>query len=129
MGLPATTRKAVKLISLSVIMMSVASMAAYNTNGELGVVRTYTAKTSGNATMNVGAGVSFDQSSEYLKGPNDGNVPIKDNSGKTVSDLETSRLLSSNVFLAFGVLNFWDIAVVYRFTMTGQGLKNLMRAD
>ncbi|NLL13926.1 MAG: OmpA family protein [Fibrobacter sp.] len=125
MGLPATTRKAVKLISLSVIMMSVASMAAYNTNGELGVVRTYTAKTSGNATMNVGAGVSFDQSSEYLKGPNDGNVPIKDNSGKTVSDLETSRLLSSNVFLAFGVLNFWDIAVSLPFYYDWSGIEKL----
>jgi len=106
MGLPATARNAVKLISLSVIMMNLTAIAAYNTNGELGVVRTYSAKTSGKATMNVGAGISFDQSSEYLKGPSDGNEPVKDNYGKTISDLETSRLLSSNAFLAFGVLNF-----------------------
>jgi hypothetical protein len=125
MGLSATARKTVKLISLSVLMISAAATAAFNTNGELGVVRTYTAKTSGKATLNVGAGVSFDQSSEYLKGADDGNMPVKNNSGESISDLETSRLLSSNVFLAFGLLNFWDIALSLPIYYDWSGIEKL----
>lgn len=125
MGLPATMKKTARVVTLSVAILSVTAGAAYNTNGELGVVRTYSAKTSGKATMNVGAGFSFDQSSEYLQGPHDGSEQVKDKNGNYISDLETARLLSSNAYLAFGVLAFWDIAVSLPIYYDWSGIDNV----
>lgn len=112
MKLPIVTRK--NILSLSVLMLlNATSWSAYNSNGESGVVRTNSAKTSGKATIHFGTGISFAQSSDYIKGPNEGASPIVNGSGKEIpnGNLETARLFSSNAYLAFGVLSFWDIAV------------------
>ena len=44
------------------------ALAAINTNAEKGVLRTLSAQTYGKAKLNFGAGISFNQSSDYFKG-------------------------------------------------------------
>lgn len=126
MGLPAMIRKTVQVISLCIAISSYTAWSSYNTNGELGVIRTNSAKTSGKATLNIGAGFSFGQSSDYIKGPLDGSKPVINESGEFISgDLETARLFSSNAYLAFGVLSFWDIALSLPVYFDWSGIKNL----
>ncbi|NLE00983.1 MAG: hypothetical protein GX640_14040, partial [Fibrobacter sp.] len=89
-------------------------LAEYNNNGQKGVIRTFDANTSGKATLNAGAGISFGQSTEYLLGPQIGNKTGQMVvNGKIInsSQLESARLISGNVYLGMGLVSFWDIAV------------------
>lgn len=106
MVLPKIIKKTAQIISLSIVFFSYTTVwSLHNTNGELGVVRTNSAKTSGKATMHIGTGINIGQSSEYI------GEPVIDNHGNPVNDaLETSRLFSANAYMGLGILSFWDIA-------------------
>jgi outer membrane protein OmpA-like peptidoglycan-associated protein len=86
--------------------------AAINTAGELGVVRTQSAKTLGKARMNVGLGVEFEQSSDYVKGPTSdiSRIVPRDTSLANVIQ-DPAKLISADFYLAMGLLNFWDLAL------------------
>ena len=86
--------------------------AAINTAGELGVVRTQSAKTLGKARMNVGLGVDFEQSSDYVKGPtwDIGRIEPGDTTIANVIQ-DPAKLISSDFYLAMGLLDFWDLGV------------------
>ncbi|MBD3421295.1 MAG: OmpA family protein [Chitinivibrionales bacterium] len=76
------------------------AMPAYaniNTGGEKGVVHTTSAQAWGAAKLNVGFGVNYDQDGDFVK--------LSD--GSTA----TARLFSSNLFMALGLTNWWDLAI------------------
>ena len=103
---------------------------AINSNGELGVVRTLSAKTMGKLTMNIGAGVNVSRGTNYIEGPFDNGVPINGVlvANGTVYDTikvrQAAQMLSSNFFLAFGILNFWDIAATLPFYYDWSGFSD-----
>jgi outer membrane protein OmpA-like peptidoglycan-associated protein len=83
-----------------------------NTNGENGNIRTQSAKTLGKTKMNIGAGVNFEQSSNYVKGPlwNLNNIQSQDSTILGIIQ-DPAKIISSNVYLAMGLVNFWDISL------------------
>lgn len=103
--------------------------AIFNSNGERGIVRTLTAQTYGKATINLGAGISFQQSSDYLKGLVRSGIidEVRDRNNLVVSsdELEPARLFSSNIFVSVGPLSFWDIALSFPFYYDWSGIKGL----
>jgi len=91
--------------SLCVILfVAFCAFATVNTGGETGVVRTLSAKTSGALNLNIGAGVNFAQSSDYVQDQ-------KDMTGANTFWIDQAKLLSTNVYMAMGVTNFLDLAL------------------
>lgn len=116
------------VLALNFILLISITHANTNSNGQKGVVRTLSAKTLGKSTMNIGAGVSFGQSSSYLQGPLvngvvNGNPIGPDNEPITL--LDPARLFSSNGFLGFGILRYWDLTMSLPFYYDWSGIKNL----
>jgi outer membrane protein OmpA-like peptidoglycan-associated protein len=88
------------------------SWATENTDGLNGVVRTQSAKTLGRAKMNVGLGVEFQQSSDYVKGPTWDLGEIEPDDKSIVNVIQDpAKIISSDFFLALGLLDFWDLSV------------------
>ena len=119
------------LIFISILYSPVWS--AYNTNGEQGVVRTLSAKTIGKATLNIGAGFCFGQSTDYLDGPVEKNgetssvrkVGTNDTIYYSNGEIEPARLFSSNIFVSFGLLSFWDLALSFPFYYDWSGVADI----
>jgi outer membrane protein OmpA-like peptidoglycan-associated protein len=86
-----------------------------NADGQKGVVRTLSATTSGTGMLNVGSGFTFAQSADYFKGSvqNGSFAPITGPDGMPVeeSQIETSRLFSSNIYLSLNPLSFLTFAI------------------
>jgi len=99
---------------VALVIMCPAAFANINTNGQNGLLRTISAKTMGLAKMNVGAGLNYAQSSDFLKWDTT-NSPGLDNFDGT----ESTKLLSSNVFLSLGITSWWDFAAAIPFYWDG----------
>lgn len=123
------TRKLIIVLWLFIYSICCPVMAVFNSNGERGVVRTLTANTHGKATINLGAGISFQQSSDYLQGQVSsgviGNVLDRYNNVVQSGELEPARLFSSNIFVSVGPLSIWDIALSFPFYYDWSGIKGL----
>jgi outer membrane protein OmpA-like peptidoglycan-associated protein len=88
-----------------------ASHATDNTDGLNGVVRVQSAKTLGRAKMNVGLGVEFQQSSDYVKGPTWDITRIEPHDSTLANVIQDpAKIISGNFFLSMGLLDFWDLA-------------------
>ncbi|HUI92948.1 MAG TPA: OmpA family protein [Chitinivibrionales bacterium] len=97
---------------LCVCIVAGAVLAEVNTGGELGVVRTQSAKTLGKGRLDAGVGVEFQQSSDYVKGPTwDLGVIRPDDSSIANVIHDPAKLISADFFLAVGILDFWDLAL------------------
>lgn len=83
-----------------------------NTDGLNGVVRAQSAKTLGKAKINVGLGVDFEQSSDYVQGPTWNLLRVQpDDSSVAGGARNAAKLVTSEVHLAFGLLDFCDLGV------------------
>jgi len=111
------------LISCGVVclVLRTVTWATINTDGQTGVLRTLSAKTSGALNLNVGVGGAVSQSPDYVPAesvrPND-----------TTIDrfiLNSSTLMSSNLFLSLGILNAWDMAAALPFYYDWAGFGDL----
>lgn len=104
------------------------SMAATNTNGQNGVGRALSAHTLGKGILNLGAGIHFGQSNDYMKGPvvNGEIVPVEKNGVSIIDeDFDAARRLSSNLFFGIGLLSFWDIAFSLPFYYDWSGMQDV----
>jgi outer membrane protein OmpA-like peptidoglycan-associated protein len=93
-----------------------------NCGGQNGVLRTLSAQSLGFTGFNIGGGFKYSTDYDYVKGPGGGTSVLESGSGTPVSR-ETPRLLSGNVFGAFGLLSIMDISMdlpVY-YDITGWG--------
>lgn len=99
-----------------------------NTNAEKGVLRTYSATTQGKAKINVGAGISFNQSSDYFNGMvRNGKIDSVRVNGKGIpeSELVLAQMFSSNIFVSMGLLTFWDLSMSLPFYYDWAGVPNV----
>lgn len=119
--------------ALITLIFSSAS-ANFNTNGNTGVVRTQSAKTHGKLKLNLNAGINFNQSGDYLKGPvrADGTASDKpldyapeSPTDTVISFVEPARLLSSNISASLGILSLWDLSLSLPFYYDWSGIKGL----
>jgi outer membrane protein OmpA-like peptidoglycan-associated protein len=79
-----------------------------NTNGQKGVIRTQSAKTSGVAMLNIGSGLNIYQSSTYVEDVfNPDGLPIT----MDQPNREAARMLSANLFCGVGFTRFMDMAL------------------
>jgi outer membrane protein OmpA-like peptidoglycan-associated protein len=104
------------------------ALAAINTNAEKGVLRTLSAQTYGKAKLNFGAGISFNQSSDYFKGKvKKGSLDSVRLNGQGIpnSELDPAQLFSSNIFVAIGLLSFWDLSISLPFYYDWAGITNV----
>jgi outer membrane protein OmpA-like peptidoglycan-associated protein len=97
-------------------MAAVGAGATINTDGQKGVVRTFSAQTEGQANVNLGLGINFAQSTGYVKGPAgnlDTVLPVDptDTAKRSGSDRDAAQMISSNLFLSLGLLHFWDMSI------------------
>lgn len=103
------------LMILGVVLTVPATALEINTDGQKGVVRTLSATTFGTGTLNIGSGFTFAQSSDYFKGSvkNGDYGPITGPDGKPVgeSQVETSRLFSSNIYLSLNPVSFLNLGI------------------
>ncbi len=98
--------------------MSLQVMAGFNTAGQKGIVRSYSAKTSGKLFMDVGMGINIGQSHEYVSGPLingslNGDVLGRDSLPISESFRDLGRQLSANIYMGLGIFSFWDVAVSF----------------
>ncbi len=102
-----------------------------NTDGLGGVVRTVSAKPFGKLKLNVGIGVHFAQSGDFVQGPT--KVPYNDitriidtvfpNNNEILQD--PANLFSSNFFMGMGLTDFWDISMALPFYYDWAGFQDL----
>jgi outer membrane protein OmpA-like peptidoglycan-associated protein len=85
-----------------------ADAVSINTNGQKGVIRTQSAKTSGMAMLTVGSGINLYQSSTYV---NDVFSPDTQPITMDQPNREAARMLSANLFCGVGLARFWDLAL------------------
>ena len=107
--------KQYQMVFLMVAMFSIGTVwANFNTNGEKGVQRTYSARTFDPATMHVGFSTNYAQSSDYVQGPTGFPAQVLKYDGTTYSvpvAYEDGKMFSANLFLGFGFTGFWDLAL------------------
>lgn len=111
------TRAAITMCLLT-CFFSTGVYASFNTFGQKGIVRSLSAKTYGRARVNVGAGLHFGQSKEYLKN-------ITDANGQMVTTSDPARLLSSNMLFGISPLPIWDVAVTLPFYYDWSGISGV----
>ena len=93
-----------------------------NTGGQNGVLRTLSASTFGYTGLNIGGAFKYATEYDYIKGPAGGPSVIESGTGLAISR-DAPRLLSGNVFAAYGLLSIMDISMdlpVY-YDITGWG--------
>jgi outer membrane protein OmpA-like peptidoglycan-associated protein len=95
--------------------------ATINTDGQTGVVRTLSAKTGGTLKLNIGTGGGIAQSADYVPGesirPNDTTI------GSFI--LNPPTLMSADIYLSLGLLNWWDMAAALPFYYDWAGFGDL----
>jgi outer membrane protein OmpA-like peptidoglycan-associated protein len=102
-----------------------------NTEGLGGVIRTVSAKPFGKLKLNVGIGVHFAQSGDYLQGPSKGNYGDMTRVIDTMFPLnneilrDPAKLFSSNFFMGMGLTDFWDISMALPFYYDWAGFQDL----
>jgi outer membrane protein OmpA-like peptidoglycan-associated protein len=92
------------------LLPSMLSANDCNNDGQLGVVRTLSAMTRGKSALTIGGGFTYATDAAYVKGP-DGAGAVLDRSGAAVTDAHPAKLLSGNVFAAYGVSDLCDVSV------------------
>jgi outer membrane protein OmpA-like peptidoglycan-associated protein len=116
------------VLPVIIIGYSHSSMAVMNTNGQKGVGRAINAHTLGKGVLDLGAGIHFGQSNDYLKGPVVNGTTkqiLKDGKPIEETELDAARRLSSNLFVGIGLLSFWDIAFALPFYYDWSGIQDL----
>ncbi len=108
-------RNMLRAACVALLAIALVAVGNINTNGQKGVVRTLSAKTLGRASLNVGLGINYAQSSTFL----DWHSHPTELSLATLSERDPAKFLSSNVFLGLGLTSFWDIAVATPFYWDG----------
>ncbi len=103
-----------RLVVLGVASMALAS--AINTDGNLGVARTLSARPLTNFKLNVQLGVNYGQESDLVAGPVDyGSKTVADkpylNGVETPEVVDGAKLLSGNFALGIGLAPIWDVAL------------------
>jgi outer membrane protein OmpA-like peptidoglycan-associated protein len=108
-------------VGVCIAFCTVAPLATINTDGQLGVVRTLSAKTSGAMKLNIGGGGSVARSSNY--------VPIESVSPDDPSIAEftynPATLMSADFFMSLGLLDCWDLAAAAPFYYDWAGFGDL----
>lgn len=82
-------------------LISFGCLAAINTEGHKGVVRTLSGKTYGRATMDIGVGINYAQDGEFIRDA------VKD--GDTTNS-EYARIMNATLKLGLGTASFLDLA-------------------
>lgn len=101
-------KKAVCIAQIAILALSVIAHGSLNSAGQKGVVRTISGKTLGKASLNVGLGMNYAQSSSFQTWLNH---PDQDANLAALSERDPVKFLSSNFYLGLGLMSFWDIAV------------------
>lgn len=79
-----------------------------NTGGQKGVMRTLTVETHGIGGIHVGLGGKYDYDESYIKGAFDSSKVIN-HSNSTSFSPKAAQLISTNLFLSYGLNNWWDV--------------------
>ncbi|MBD3242194.1 MAG: hypothetical protein GF331_16500, partial [Chitinivibrionales bacterium] len=118
-------RRTVLLAGAALLLLAYAAWAApINTNGNVGVARTLSARALKNVKMNIMLGVNYGPGGDMVQGPVDYNLDIaesepfitksptsgNDTLAPTTEVVEAANLLSGNFSVAMGVAKIWDIA-------------------
>jgi outer membrane protein OmpA-like peptidoglycan-associated protein len=101
------------------LFLYAAAWPAIASNGQVGVVRTLSAKTAGTLKLNIGSGAGIARSANYVQ-----NVSSND-PGIANFILNPATLLSADLFLSLGLLNYWDIAGALPFYYDWAGFGDL----
>ncbi len=115
----------VKCVAKVVCFVGVVSwgcFAAINTEGQKGVVRTFSAKTLGRATMDIGLGLNYAQDSEFMQ-----NVRKVTASGDSLIGEGSARLLNGTVHIGLGTASFLDFAASLPFYYDRAGIDGIDR--
>ncbi len=100
--------------------------AAINNNGHVGVVRTLSAKTTGRLKMNVGLGFNYAMDNSFVKGPESRLDYIQTPDGREwAAGTDPAQSISGNIYTAFGLTSFWDIAVAFPVYVDVVGVENM----
>ncbi|MBN1758992.1 MAG: OmpA family protein [Chitinispirillaceae bacterium] len=81
-----------------------------NTGGQKGIVRTLSTETYGKTGFTIGGAAKYGTELEYIAGPSGKGNVINQSTNRTVSRTNP-HLISGNVFGAFGLTDFWDVAI------------------
>lgn len=113
-------RRTVLSAGAALLLLAHAAWAApINTNGNIGVGRTLSARALKNVKMNVMLGVNYGPGGDMVQGPVDYDLdiaesePALDSAGTEVPTREVvdaANMLSGNFSVAMGVAKIWDIA-------------------
>ncbi|MCX7727042.1 MAG: OmpA family protein [Chitinispirillaceae bacterium] len=105
------------IVVLYIVMIFITqATATFNTSGHIGVVRTISGKSYGKAKINIGGGIHFGQSNDYVSDV------TKD--GILLTDLDPARVFSSNLIFTISPFSFWDIAANMPFYYDWLGVEN-----
>lgn len=104
--------------TLLLLASALGCLAGFNTAGQTGIMRSYSAKTGGKLSMDVGVGINVGQSHHYVGGPViDGELAsdVFGANGEPISQAyrDLGRQLSTNIHMGLGILSFWDVAVSF----------------
>ncbi len=117
---------------LLISILCTVSWASFNTNGHKGVVRTLSGKTQGKLKLNLGLGTQYAQDSDFLLGPSTNNFgKVLDYQSTSQENLvdpsiqNSAKMISSNLFMNFGLTTFWDLGFSLPFYMDIAGFNDL----
>jgi outer membrane protein OmpA-like peptidoglycan-associated protein len=101
--------------------------ATINSEGQVGIVRTVSAKTNGKARLHIGIGADYQQSGDFVRGPAPGYGDVLKPDGHTVNPslLESGRMLSSNLYMSLGASSFLDLALSLPFYYDWAGFEDV----
>ncbi len=103
-----------KNISLLVLLGSIFINPVFanniNSGGQKGIVRTKTVETNGVGGINIGGSFKYDVDDEYALGPGTSELVLNNRTNLTVPR-DYSHLFSGDLFLTYGLANFWDIGL------------------
>jgi outer membrane protein OmpA-like peptidoglycan-associated protein len=98
------------VISVTLVLPPIARANNINTGGQKGVVRALSTETFGKTGFSIGGAAKYGTESDYISGPRGKGNILDLQTGRTVAH-DAPRLISGNIFGAFGLTGFWDIAI------------------
>lgn len=115
---------AVAAFCMIALLSSVAG-ASVNSEGQLGLVRTFSARTHEKLKLNMLLGVAYATGSDFVAGVNGQPLPTT-TQGLAISEAQkkNAQMLSVNYSIGMGLTDFWDIALSLPFYYDYPGFDN-----
>ncbi len=116
----------VKYVAKVVCIVSLISWGCFaeiNTEGQKGLVRTFSAKTLGRATMDIGIGLNYAQDSEFMQ-----NIYKEGTStGDSLIGSSSARIMNGTVHIGLGTATCLDFAAALPFYYDRAGIEKIDR--